>query len=340
MIDFKNNSLNTIRLIAALNVFYGHAVGHLNVTMPEAVNDLVSFFYGVPLFFTLSGFLIWFSIGNSKSFAQYIKKRILRLYPELWVAVIVEIMVMLFLYDHYINKSELFLFIIGQSTIFQFYTPDCLRDYGCGCPNGALATIGVLIQFYLVAFATYKFLRNAKLWRWGLLITISIIINLLTPFVEQVVPLFVFKLYCQTFVPYFWLFIIGAFVSENYKIIVPLTQKYWWVFIIFSIIIYLFDFDITGLRYGILFSIILFLSMLGVAYRFPQLNLKTDLSYALFIYHMTVINAMITIGLTGNLYALVISLVISIAISFVSTKSIGRFSLMMKERLRNTPPST
>ena len=42
------------------------------------------------------------------------------------------------------------LFIFCQSSIFQFWTPNFLRGYGCGTPNGSLWTIGILIQFYII----------------------------------------------------------------------------------------------------------------------------------------------------------------------------------------------
>ena len=40
--------------------------------------------------------------------------------------------------------------LIGQLTLFQFFTPDALRDFGYGCPNGSLWTIPVEIEFYIL----------------------------------------------------------------------------------------------------------------------------------------------------------------------------------------------
>jgi len=338
-VDFKKNSLNTVRFIAAFNVFYGHAVEHLAINMPDFINQFVSFFYGVPLFFTLSGYLIWTSIGNSDSFICYIKKRFWRLYPELWAAVIVELIVLLTLYEHSINWGELLLFAIGQGTVFQFWTPDFLREYGCGCPNGALATIGVLIQFYFLSYATYKLLRNKSVYRWCFALLFSIGVSLLTPVFETMMPIVFFKLYCQTFIPYFWLFLIGAFVSENYYKILPLLKKYYLPLLASALIIYLTGYDLKGLRYGVFFSTFLFLSMLGMAYKYPRFNIKTDVSYAIFIYHMTIINSLIELNYVGNTIILPVAFILSLLLSFASTKTIGDFSMRMKRILQeNTPP--
>ena len=166
-LDFKNNGLNLFRLLAALEVLHVHSIKHLGLTNIPFFSGFIRFFSGVPIFFTLSGFLIWHSIGRSKSFGEYSLKRFWRIYPELWVAVAVEIVVLLLLYHQPIKWPQMGLFIFGQATFFQFWTPDFLRGYGCGTPNGALWTITVLIQFYFCAFFVYKWLHNRKLVVWG-----------------------------------------------------------------------------------------------------------------------------------------------------------------------------
>jgi len=159
-IDVWKNCLNTIRLLAAIQVLWKHSLIHLELPNIPVLGDFVLFFQGVPVFFTLSGFLIWQSIGRSHTFSDYAKKRFWRIYPELWLAVVVELVVLLLLYHQPIDWAQFGLFAIGQATFFQFWTLDCLRGYGCGCPNGALWTISVLIQFYFLAFFIYKWLKK------------------------------------------------------------------------------------------------------------------------------------------------------------------------------------
>lgn len=67
--------------------------------MPVVLDKIVSFFYGVPVFFMMSGYLIWMSVGRSARFSQYCKKRFWRIFPELWVAVLIEILVLLALFQ-------------------------------------------------------------------------------------------------------------------------------------------------------------------------------------------------------------------------------------------------
>lgn len=109
----------------------------------------------------MSGLLIWLSVGRSKSYRQFLTKRFLRIFPELWVSVLVDILVIMALYRGWTAKS-LILFGIGQGTVLQFWTPSALHGYGVGTPNGALWTMGVIIQFYIVVWFFYKIMKGAR----------------------------------------------------------------------------------------------------------------------------------------------------------------------------------
>lgn len=119
------------------------------------------------------------------------------------MAVAIEIIVLLLLYDHTIEWRKLGLFAFTQGTVFQFWTPDFLRGYGCGTPNGSLWTICVLVQFYIVAYWTYKWLngKNWKVWLFALILSVGL--SALTPVIRNNVPEIFGKLYGQTFIPYF-----------------------------------------------------------------------------------------------------------------------------------------
>ena len=206
---------------------------------------------GVPLFFFLSGFLVWDSIGRSSGFTQYVKKRVFRVYPELWVAVLIEMLSILVLYKKPISWSRFLLFGVAQGTLFQFWTPDFLREYGCGVPNGSMGTISVIVQFYLIAWALYKFLQQKSQKRWFTLFGVSIVFGLLKPVIGSHLPSIIGKLYSQTVFPYMWLFLVGGFVSDKYEVIIHTLKKYWWAialaFVAWRCLAH-FDIDIGGYR--------------------------------------------------------------------------------------------
>lgn len=327
----NSDCLNLIRLLAAFQVLYGHTLAHMNIDSIPILGEFINFFSGVPIFFTMSGFLIWGSIGRSKNFGEYLKKRFWRIFPELWGAVAIELIVLLCLYHKPINWLQFGAFAITQSTIFQFWTPEFLRGYGCGCPNGALWTICVLIQFYFFAYFVYKALHGRKTWVWLIAIVASLGLSLMLPFIREYLPEIARKLLGQTLLPYFWMFLAASFVAEKKDVVLPILKKYWWVFLAALLLVRISGFDFMA-GYNVLSTILLFLCLTGAAYVFPKLNVKTDISYGVYIYHMTVVNALIALGYTGNQWLLLLVTAITFILAWISTKTIGRLSMRMKRK--------
>ena len=330
--DKRDDCLNLIRLLAAIQVLYGHTLVHLQIESIPIFGDFIKFFSGVPIFFTMSGFLIWWSIGRSSNFTEYLKKRFWRIFPELWVAVAIELIVLLCLYNKPIEWSQFFAFAITQSTVLQFWTPDCLREYGCGCPNGALWTICVLIQFYFVAYFLYKRMHNRKTVIWIITFVISLGVSLLTPIIQSMLPEIVAKLYGQTLIPFLWMFLFASFVAEKKDLLIPIIKKYWWLFLVAVILVRYFQFDFNA-AYNFLGTILLFFCLTGFAYMFPMLNINTDISYGVYIYHMTVVNALIALGYMQKPILLIIVVIVTCLLSYITTKTIGAFSKRMKAKL-------
>lgn len=330
----QKDCLNTIRLLAAIEVLYGHVIIHLKIGAIPVFNEFIHFFWGVPIFFTLSGYLIWQSIGRSNSFVEYCKKRFWRIYPELWVAVIIEIIALLLLYHQPINWPQFGLFVFGQSTIFQFWTPDCLRGYGCGTPNGALWTICVLIQFYVVAYPTYKMLHGKRNCIWAIVILLFTVLGVATDAITAKLPEMIANLYGVSFLPYFWMFLIASFVAEHKEKIIPFVKKWWWAFLTIALIKnFLIEDDIQLSLYTLFRTVSLFFAVLGIGYALPLLNIKTDISYGIYILHMTVVNGLMALGLFNNPLYFVVVLVITCLMAFVSTSTIGKKSMERKRML-------
>lgn len=329
----KDNCLNTIRLIAALQVLYGHATYHLHISGIPLFGEILLFFEGVPIFFTMSGYLNYDSVCASESYGEYLKKRFWRIYPELWGAILVELLAIVILYNQSINWSQFGLFALAQGTFFQFWTPDFLRAYGCGSPNGALWTICTLIQFYIIAYPIFKILHNRKPWVWLATIAASIVISFSTQFIRENTPAIVSQLYGQTVLPNLWMFICAAFVSEYKNSLVPFLKRHWWMFIIVLILNkYIIQFDVST-PYSLLGTMLLFLGLIGFAYGFPKMNIKTDISYGIYIYHMTIVNVLIQLGFSHNQWLLIPVAFISILLAWMSTKTVGSWAGNMKEKL-------
>ena len=321
----RNNALNTLKILAALQVAYFHAITHLKITIPEPITSVVNVFMGVPIFFILSGFLIWNSIGKSPDFKSYALRRSVRIFPELWLGVLIEIVLLvIFLWDK-INVIALLLFTFTQATVFQFWTPDSLRDYGCGTPNGTLWTLGITIQFYFVVWFIHKLLNGKKLYAWLIALGASVAIKAVSPMIKLVLPGIIGKLYGQTILPYIWMFLFGAFLAHYQETIIPALKKFWWAPFALSFVFSVLKFDIDPESYGVFTYVLRVSGFIGLCYNLPRLNIKFDISYGLFIYHMIVVNLMLELGFFGEVYHLIIALVISVILASLSTL-FGRYA--------------
>jgi len=178
--------------------------------------------------------------------------------------------------------------------IAPFYTPEFLAGYGSGSFNGALWTIAVEIQFYmLMPLLFWLFQRNNFLVTC--VFTIFLGLNFINNFFENEGAFE--KLYFISFFPWFVMFMFGAFVAKNESILNKINK----IPFIFSLISYIFVWWVSsenGLNWGnkINFFGYFFLSAIIVklSFLYPTLSQKVlknnDISYGIYIFHMPIVN--------------------------------------------------
>lgn len=323
------NCLNTIRIIAALEVALGHIAHHLNVYMPPVIDKVLHYFHGVPIFFVLSGFLIWQSIDRCKDFSTYFKKRVLRIYPELWFCLLFEILAIIFFYHNW-NIKDLALFSFTQATLFQFWTPDSLRGFGCGTPNGSLWTITVIVQFYFLIWLTKDFLKGKSFIRFGGVLGISVILSMLQHLSFMQHHILISKLYAQTVFNYLFLFLLGVLLAEFKDSVMRIAVKYWHIFTMIGILLYCVNIDIPYTSYKVLFSLFSIYGLIGFAYAYPKFNVEIDISYGFYIYHMLIVNILIALGKRGEVFFAIVALISSLVIAYITTKTVGVFAKSLR----------
>lgn len=252
------------------------------------------------------------------------------------MAVLFEIVSIVVLIQHPISWPFWGTFAFTQGSFLQFWTLEFLRGYGCGCPNGALWTICMIIQYYLVAYPLQRWLIDKPVRTWSLLLGLSIVIGILSKPLVPILPMMVGKLYDQLIFRYFWLFFLGAFVGRYSKDVLPYIKKCFLLLLLLFGVMMFSNIDITIGHYGVIRSSLFCLGALGLAYVCPWLNVKIDISYAMYIYHMIVVNIFIELGLTGLKLYLAGAVIIVLIVSFVSTLTIGQFSKSWKHRFTNS----
>lgn len=290
-IHINDNCFDIIRLICTFTVFFGHFLTHFSIRN-GVFNEIAYFVRGVPVFFFLSGLFIARSL-EKYSTGEFFKRRLIRIFPELWVCVILNLVIILISLGGK-RVNDIVIYLATQMTAFQFYTGSWLREYGVGTPNGALWTITVDIQFYLVAVFLAKWMKGRKIGIWGIAIALAMALDLALERGKSLYPEIGYKLLQCSLVPFIWIFLIGMCIYYNRdKLILVIVRMKWklaalyliWQYMAPGAVVKIFE----GIRYNLITTLLMLLMMTGLGFSFKK-RLKQDYSYSFYLYHMVVIN--------------------------------------------------
>ena len=180
----RSNNFNLIRFIAASLVLYSHSLSLTGSVMdPLMASTGISFGnFAVHVFFITSGFLVTASLLNRANMKVFVKARILRIVPGLFVANLFTVLVIgtlftiLPLYE-YLGKKDLYRYMVTNTVLLY-------DDLRWGLPgvflsnpypkavNGSLWTLPYEVQMYgilvLIGLLTYTGVKllNARSIRW------------------------------------------------------------------------------------------------------------------------------------------------------------------------------
>lgn len=350
----RTNNFDLIRLLAAVQVLFWHGCIHFE-GMTEAFHPLLVIIYslpGVPIFFTISGFLIYHSLLNNRNnLRKYFTNRFLRIYPALWACIFFTVLLIFFSanipFSEYLSGS-FFKWLAAQLTFFQFYTIDLFRSWGVGHPNGSLWTITVEIQFYIalpviaLLFDKHFKTRLQKNTLYGALALLSLGLKMIFYESESFDNPLIHSIFGVTIINYFYHFCVGILIYINFDSIKHwlISKAIWWALIyvayviVFKEILGWYDSVYNTDFLSILANVILSLLTISAAFTFPTLSQKilrgNDLSYGIYIFHMPIFNFFLESGVinTPILFLSVCLLVIFVA--FLSWRFIEKPALRLK----------
>jgi peptidoglycan/LPS O-acetylase OafA/YrhL len=207
------NSFNAVRLLAALQVAYVHAVAHLHLT-PIYGHELISQFPGVPIFFAASGFLVFDSLMRLSSNRAFFRHRALRIYPALFTNIVILELCFAIgggLHINMVGPVKAFFFEIiylltaSDELGFRYASARAMRSFDGFFqiyPSGVLWTLTVELTFYTIVplFRFAEFQKFAASILVAGLCGLSIFTNGL---IEKSL------LFSLSIIPYFWMFGIG-----------------------------------------------------------------------------------------------------------------------------------
>lgn len=335
MKNYQNN-FGLIRFIAAFQVLIVH--GSNSIGLDFFGLDALKLFPGVPIFFFISGYLIIQSYDRLSDHTLWVffAHRAFRIFPALIVCTLLSIIALYFsgyLQRENIGLTSLIIWFLSQVTIFQFYNPEYFRGIGTGVINGALWTITVELQFYIIVpILSFLIVKKSKLIIL-LVITISIGFNLfirLNPSWDDIIA----KLIAVSFIPWVFMFIFGVFVARSNSVQSSIMRIPFLVLLSLFIISMFLVLDVErNAENGI--NPISFVLLSLLIFKFAHIKIhpifkffnKTDMSYGLYLFHMPIINFLLYFGLTEWKSYFAILFTTAFFISFCSWRFIEKPAL-------------
>lgn len=331
----RNNLFDVVRLYAAVQVILTHGQAHLGWQLPATILALACF-PGVPLFFSISGFLIGLSwIRLRHDWPVYALHRGLRIFPGLWFCLACTVVLLLNVGRRdFLFSTQGLIWLLGQATVVQFFNPEPLRDFGVGVLNGSLWTIPVELQFYgalpaLLAMAVGAG-RRIPIWVW-LVISggLSYGVWLVLPSLLVQAPV-LGKLLQVSLIPHLFQFLLGLAMVPALAVC---GRRRTILLLLLVSVLLLLAMQVPGAPLRLFHPLVWAALPIGVGlipWRLPQMP---DLSYGLYLFHMPVINALLNAGHSGPRSGLPFLLAI-LPLAVMSWFAVEKPSLALKPRLQ------
>ncbi|WP_316844699.1 acyltransferase [Pedobacter psychrodurus] len=340
--EFRINNFDLLRIFAATQVVFLHSFTHLKIPFPLWFQVLEKF-PGVPMFFVMSGFLISASWERNTDFKNYFKNRVLRIYPALWVCIILTVVVISLVgHVNFFSRPGLMWFL--SQSVGIIYTPAFLSSYGFGSYNGSLWTIPIELQFYLVlpviyflAYKTTRVEKNRTLIITGLFFLSIVIAYIILAYYSPLELKFETKLQKitrYTFLPNVYLFLLGICLQrfKVYQSKLFYGKGIYWV-ILFLLCNYLLP---DTIFFNMCLKILLGITTISLAYTLSGVAQKllkgNDISYGVYIYHGLILGVFVQYKLFGNSANVLVVLSLAYILAFLSWRLIEKPFLKIKSK--------
>jgi peptidoglycan/LPS O-acetylase OafA/YrhL len=346
--DWRVNNFDLLRLLAALQVALVHGISILKPAgyFAHLLGAGLNQFPGVPIFFVISGVLISKSYEHSDSLRDYLRNRCLRIFPGLWVCLVVSVAVILALGVGSfgpITAPDWLLWWAKQMSIFQGSRPAFLKQLSTGL-NGSLWTIPVELEFYIVLPALYGILRLRK--RLGNLRLLAIALASLAVQLliisghRSVGQARAYSLLQVTLAPYLWMFVVGISIQRNWSTVrgCLVGRAHWWGlgYLLLCVTAGWLHIGTGGNNPSPVFLLPLAGLIVSLAMSAPQLSGRIlrhhDLSYGLYLYHMLVINLLVGLAAPSGWASLAAAIMVSLGLAALSWTLVEKPYLIHKRR--------
>lgn len=334
--DTLCNNFNLLRLLAALQVVYAHSLEHLRINNEIAlfIKSVVVYFPGVPIFFLISGYLISMSYEKNPNIKVYVKNRFLRIIPGLYVSFFVGLLILWYFGQfNDVGVMDVLPWIVAQFTLFQFYNPEFIRDFGVGVINGSLWTISVELVFYIILPFLYIFLQKDFYKRFAGLMIVSLVFYYYIHYVSANILIYE-KLIKVSILPYLFYFLTGMFFYKKREFTQSYLEDKMFVYLaLYALVCYLHvDFFVYDVFRQLVFALFVFSFVFSYKILSYRLMKHNDFTYGVYIYHMLIVNVFVQKEHLGEVEYLIMVIILSVLCGILSYFLIEKPFLSMKKK--------
>ena len=333
------NNFNLLRLFAALQVSYKHIVDHLELsnTLVLSIRDIISIFPGVPIFFLISGYLITMSYEKNQDMSTYIQNRFLRIIPGLYASVFISLLI-LWYFKQFSGVAflDILPWLLAQLTIFQFYNPEFIRDFGVGVINGSLWTISIELVFYMILPLLFIFLQKKFYKKFIFLFIVSLGFYYYINNISSNVEIYE-KLIACSILPYLFYFLLGLYVYRNFFWLKKYIEGKIWFYLILYLILNYFTVNFeNNFLYLVIVQLVFTFFVFSFIFSYRTISFKLmkhyDFTYGIYIYHMLLVNIFIELGYVKEWKYLLYILVMTVICGFLSYFLVEKPFLLRKTK--------
>lgn len=343
----KLNNFDLIRLFAAIQVLVWHAFVHLDLFQADSLLLKILFnFPGVPIFFAVSGFLITSSIDKPGfKIANYVRNRFLRIFPALFICLLFTLVLMVSS-GVSVKMSDWFIYLLTNLTIFQSWSPEGLRMWGVGHPNGSLWSISIEIQLYILLPFLIILLNKQTITFKNRVLLLLFIISIVYRIVVDIYPdgesMRIRQLGSMFLLYHFHFFVFGIALYYNFNRLLSYLEgrMFLWLavyityFLVFKYYLHTYESPYSYSLFGIIANILLVFFVFSCSFSNKTWSLtllgNRDFSYGLYIFHMPVINFLVHYGLVGQMVYFYLVCLVSFILAVLSWTLIERKALQFK----------